>query len=329
MGDKRRAPHRDDHLLTFALEHPWAITRPMLSIVAGILGRHLAGETRADEAQIVPRERAQAVVRPEGRGVAVIPVHGVLAPRVNLLSEFSGGATFESLGEQLATAVAAPEVGTIVLDIDSPGGTASGATEFARQVLAARAKKPVIAQAQFTMCSAAYWIGACATEVVAAPSAHVGSIGVYTIHNDLSEALAQVGVKRTYIAAGKFKVDGNETEPLSAETRARLQAMVDEAYALFVADVARGRGVTPAAVRGGFGLGGVVTAAQAQDLGLVDRVATLDETIDRVLGVSPGSTRPAAAKEPSQEPPKATDAQIAARRAYVREQERVLRELAF
>jgi ClpP class serine protease len=116
---------------------------------------------------------------------------------------------------------------------------------------------------------------------VAAPSAQLGSIGVYRIHNDLSAALSEMGIKRTYIKQGKFKVDGNETEPLSDETRARLQGMVDHTYDAFVGDIAKGRGVSAAAVRSGFGQGALVDADDALALGMIDRIATLDETLTR------------------------------------------------
>jgi capsid assembly protease len=248
---------------------------------------------------------------------------------MNLLSEFSGGVTFEGLGASLQEALANPQVGSIVLDVDSPGGSATGASVFARQVLAGRAQKPIIAQAQFGMCSAAYWFGSCASEIVAAPQSQLGSIGVYCIHNDLSAALAEMGVKRTYIKQGKFKVDGNETEPLSEETHARLQRMVDKTYDAFVADIAVGRTVSVAAVRSGFGQGASVDAEDALALGMVDRIATLDETLTRLTtarATGPVLTR--ATSDTPQEPSPATGQDRRATQRHERQAiERALYEL--
>jgi signal peptide peptidase SppA len=272
---------------------PWAITKPMLAIVAGVLARRMSG-TEAADSQVVTRPVTGSM--PTGTGVAVIPIHGVIAPRMNMLSDISGGATFEEATQQLREAVAAADVGTIVLDWDSPGGSVAGATEFAREVLRARAVKPVISQANFLMCSAAFWAGACATEVVAAPSAMVGSVGVYTIHEDLSKALDQLGVKLTYISAGKFKVDGNDAEPLSDTARAHMQGIVDAMYSRFVGDVALGRGVTPTAVANGYGQGEAVTADEALSLHMVDRIATLDDTVNRALTTPPSLTAAARAR---------------------------------
>jgi len=274
-------------VLSFVLDHPWALTRPMLSMVAGVLSRHLAGVEPGTVAQDQRRGEAGPTTI---YGVAVLPIHGVLAPRMNLMSDMSDGATFEGASVALAEAVAAPDVATIILDWDSPGGSVAGADEFAAEVMRARTLKPIISHANFEMCSAAYWAGACATEIVAAPSAMVGSIGVYSIHEDLSAALEQLGVKLTYIAAGKYKVDGNETEPLSDSARARTQATVDAFYERFTDRVAKGRGITPKAVRSGYAEGAAVTADEALALGMVDRIATLDETIARVQRKPPKIT---------------------------------------
>ena len=290
--------HAIDRVLAMALE-PWAITTPMLGIVAGVLARRLAG--RADAAADTTFVTRPAAAPSSGAGIAIIPIHGVIAPRINLLSDISGGATFEEATQQLREAVAASTVGTIVLDWDSPGGSVAGATEFAREVLKARTVKPVVSVANFQMASAAYWCGACATEIVAAPSAMVGSIGVYTIHEDLSKALDALGVKVTYISAGKFKVDGNETEPLSDSARARLSAIVDAAYSRFVGDVAIGRGKSVDTIVTGYGQGAVFTADEALAAGMVDRIATLDDTITRIQSAPPTATTRRAAS--TQAPP--------------------------
>jgi len=276
-----------EHVLAFAVEHPWNLTRPMLGVIASILARRISGHDvdRAEiEAAIVNRKE---LPQPRRGTVAVIPVYGVIAPRMNLMSELSGGTTFQQLSQDLRAAMADKAVKTIVFDIDSPGGSVAGNAEFAAEVMRARTKKPIIAQAQYTMASAAYQLAAAATEIVAAPSALVGSIGTFSIHDDLSEALKQMGIKRTYIAAGEGKVEGNPTEPLGDEAQGRMQARVDAAYDTFVTTVARGRGqgVTAEKVRSEW-KAHVYGATQAKAIGMIDRVATLDETLARLLDSS-------------------------------------------
>lgn len=297
-----------DHLVGFALSSPWAVEREMLAIIASILSRHIAGDTNVQDVKALGNRRE--LVAPTA-GVGLLPMHGVIAPRMNMFSEMSGGTTFEAATRDLRALVDDKTVGTIVLDWDSPGGNVQGATEFAREMLKARTVKPVISQVHYRMCSAAYWVGACATEIVAAPSAVVGAVGVYSIHNDLSDALKALGVKRTYLSKGKHKVDGNETEPLTEETRARFLDEMEIPYAAFLKDVAAGRGVPVASVRAGFGEGRAVQADEALSLGMIDRIATLDETLTRVL--SP-TAQPAAT--PSQRLSEVDDAARTAQRAW-------------
>jgi signal peptide peptidase SppA len=276
-----------EHVLSFALEHPWAITPRMRPIIAGILARRVAGQEADPTTIAAALVNRKNLPQPTRGTVALIPIYGVLAPRMNMLSDFSGGTTFESLTQQLHAAVASPDVKTIVFDVDSPGGNVAGATEFAREVLKARTQKPIIAVAQYLMASAAYWPMACATELVAAPSAMVGAIGVYALHEDVSEALAALGVKRTVISAGKFKAEGVDEGPLTADAQAHVQDLVDKKYSLMVADIAKGRGVKETAVRNGFGEGRVIAAADALTLGMIDKIGTLADTLARVM--TPGT----------------------------------------
>jgi signal peptide peptidase SppA len=283
------------HVMSALLEHPWAITRQMLSTIASVMGRRIAGHGPNAEdihAALVNRKN---LPQPEAGGsVAVIPVYGVLAPRAGMMTEMSGGTSFEALTAQLREAMGSSAIASIVFDVDSPGGSVAGATEFAREIMAARQKKPIIAQAQYTMCSAAYWLAAACTEIVASPSSTIGSVGVYTIHDDLSEALKAEGITRTYISAGKFKTEGNEAEPLSDGARERMAAVVARAYDQFVGDISKGRGVALEDVRSGFGQGAAVGAEEAKSLGMIDSIATLDHTVARL--VKGTDTRRAAAR---------------------------------
>lgn len=306
---------RDAHVLGFAIDFPWAVERGWLPIIATVLARHAAArdvDEATMQAALISRRN---LPQPPGGGVAVIPVYGMIAPRANAMTSMSGGTSFQLLGEQLSAAMADPKVKTIVLDVDSPGGSVAGAAEFAAQVRAARTKKPIIAQAEFKMGSAAYWLSASATKIFASQSASVGAIGVFAIHNDISKALADEGVKRTYISAGKHKVTGNEAEPLTDETLALLRQPIDAAYKSFINDISIGRGVKVADVRNGFGEGLSVGADEALALGMIDGIATLEETITRAQSGDPSHASAAAAT--TQEPSRATVQEL--QQAYQRQ----------
>lgn len=229
----------------------------------------------------------QAITKPgpkAGRLVRV-PIFGSITHRDSFWSLlFGGGATVERLTATLREIGADPSIGTVLLEVDSPGGTVSGVPELAAEVRRLRESKRVVALANSLATSAAYWIASQADEIVATPEALIGSIGVFTVHDDYSQMWQQAGVKTTYISAGKYKTEANPDEPLSDEAREHLQSMVDAAYNLFVSDVAKGRGVTAAQVKSDYGQGRVLPAAQAKELGMIDRVASGQETMSRLLG---------------------------------------------
>jgi len=249
-----------------------------------ILPAALARMAAMAQGQIEVNVDLAAAVRPNPRragAVAVLPLRGVLQYRPSLLAALFGATSLELWGQEFQRAVADDGVKAIIMDIDSPGGGVDGLEELADIIYQARDRKPIVAVADTLAASAAYWLASQASEIVASPSSEVGSIGVFAMHIDISKALEEFGIKLTLISAGKYKTEGNPYEPLTEEAEGAIQGRVDDYYGAFVGAVARGRDVTRADVTGGFGEGRVVGARDAKKLGMVDRVATLEETIVR------------------------------------------------
>lgn len=275
------------HVLSYVARTPWAIAPDKMDEILHVLAFRAAGGLfTAEEIQAQIGTPNQSGPSRDG-AIAMVPLRGVIAHRVSGMDEASGGMSAEAFTTTIRALTADASIGTIVLDVDSPGGTVVGVPEAADAVFEARASKRVVAVANGAMASAAYWIASQAQEVVGIPSIFeglIGSIGVFTVHRDLSAALEQAGIKVEIISAGKHKVDGHELGPLSDERRVEIQAMVDTAYGAFVKAVARGRGVSAADVRTGFGEGRGLSAADAKAAGLIDRIATMDETLARLAG---------------------------------------------
>lgn len=228
-----------------------------------------------------PREPAAG-----GAGVAVVGVHGPLIPRSLNFGFFGRIPGMDAIRAQLAQAAADPNIGAIVLDVNSPGGTYAGTPETAAAVRAANEVKPVIAVVDVLAASAAYFIAAQAREIAITPSGEAGSIGVLSLHLDFSRQLEQDGVTPTIIRSRPSKADANPFEPLTDEARAAIQASVMEADEEFLKAVAKGRGMTLAKTRqlvDDNGLGRVVSAKQAVSLGLADRVATMGEVLSGLI----------------------------------------------
>ena len=327
---------RYSRVIALACAQPWAILEDTLFAIASLLDLRAAGITLtgADiRARIggEPRERPPVEQGP----VAVLPLFGVMAQRMNMLHEMSGGTSTEAFTHEFETLRDAPDVKAIVIPIDSPGGGIYGMDEAAKVIRDSRGSKPIIAVATSLAASGGYYVGSAADRFVITPGGDVGSIGVLGLHHDLSAAQEKAGVKTTIIASSKYKGEGNPFVPLSEDTQAHLKARIDEADDRFVRAVAEGRRVPISMVRERFGQGRLLGAKDALAAGMVDEIATLDDVIGRL------SKRPtkfavprAAALAPSdslsgtsQEPLQATDQDRAADRIRQYEQELALLDL--
>ncbi|MGA8310168.1 MAG: S49 family peptidase [Terriglobales bacterium] len=260
-------------------ERQWAILPERLeTMTQALLHAGVNGTQALQVGRAGPRSPLSA------GGVAVIPITGVISHRETLFSQIFGGTSTERFAVAFRQALSDPNVGAIVFDVDSPGGSVDGVEELSAEVYRARGRKKTVAVANAMAASAGYWVASACDEIIVTPSGSVGSIGVFAAHEDISKALEQEGVKLTLISAGKYKTEGTPFEPLSNEARASIQATVDVFGHMFVNAVARNRGVGSYAVKNGFGEGRMVLAQDAVKLGMADGVGTLDQTLARLLG---------------------------------------------
>jgi signal peptide peptidase SppA len=223
--------------------------------------------------------------------IAHVRVFGFISARPSLSSLFFGGTSLAGLREQLARAVDAPRVRSILLEIDSPGGSVYGVHETWHAIKQADQRKPVTAAIAGLGASAAYWLASAARRIVVTPSGDVGSIGVYGIHEDSTQFWAAKGIVHTIVSAGKNKIEGLDLVPMNDETRARMQRLVDQKYSQFVGDVAVGRHATSDAVRSGYGEGSVMCASDALDARLVDAIEPVDVAHDRMSRLAADADR--------------------------------------
>jgi signal peptide peptidase SppA len=274
------AGRRYEHVLRVVGSRAWALEESMLALIVDVLAfRAYGGRLTADELDGRLAGARRTVTTSAPQGVARIPISGVIVPKASAFGDISGGTSVESMRDQLNQAVASPQVGSIILDVDSPGGMVDGIPELAADIRDARKQKPVIAVANTEAMSAAYWLASQADRFFASPSARVGSIGVLSTHEDRSVKAEHDGIKTTIIHAGKFKAEGSPFAPLSEGAKAHLQALVDSMYAMFLKDVSLGRGVKASAVEDNFGQGRFFDAQGALDRGMIDGIATIDEVI--------------------------------------------------
>lgn len=263
------------HLASRLFGTPLLVHRAKLDVILAVMGERLGLAVPAVDLALPSPKPATATPA----GIAVIPVHGTLVKRALGLEAASGLTSYGEIAAMLDSALADPQVSGILLDIDSPGGEASGSFELARRVREATAIKPVWAVANDAAYSAAYAIAASAQRLFVTETGGVGSIGVIALHVDQSVKDAKDGYRFTAITAGAHKNDYSPHEPLSDSAKTELQSEVDRLYAIFTEHIAAMRGLKLDAVRAteaGLYFGGNAVAQ-----GLADGVQSLDATLNQ------------------------------------------------
>jgi capsid assembly protease len=257
------------------LNSPWAIVPDKLDEIRDVYLTRLNNEKvdlKALEAEL-GRPLGSQLEASVVNGVAVIPIEGVIAKRMNMFSNISGGTSLDLVENAFHKALDNEDVHTIALHIDSPGGTVAGTQEFAQLVFNSRSEKRIVAVVDGLMASAALWIGTAASEVfITGDTSQVGSIGVIATHVDISEKNKMEGISTTEITSGKFKAITSENRPLSEEGHKVIQSHVDELFSIFVRDVAEFRDIEVDVLLDGIADGRMFIGQKAIKNGLVDGV---------------------------------------------------------
>jgi signal peptide peptidase SppA len=263
------------HVWQAAVATCWAMLPEKLPVIFEIAARENL-DIEAVAAKLGrPLDNARTVtLRPDG--VAIIPIEGVIFPRASLFAAISGGVSADELAQDLATALDDPGVSGILLSVDSPGGDVNGVAEVAAMIRDGTARKPIVAYVRDLGASAAYWLAAAADEVAVASTALVGSIGVI---GTVADPTKQSARSIEFISS---QSPHKRPDPTTQAGGARIQARVDDLAAIFIADVARYRGVTPATVASDFGQGDVLVGQAAVDAGLADRVGSFEDEVRRL-----------------------------------------------
>lgn len=255
---------------------PWAITESALQTILDIALRQ--NEPPEAVAAKLGRELRNTHTVIERDGVAVIPVVGPLFRYANLFTQISGATSYEILARDFTEAINNPDIHSIILDIDSPGGEVNGVSELAEMIHAARGTKPIVAYASGDAASGAYWIAAAADEIVTSATSALGSIGVVGVFQKRGKDRdAQAAIEIVSSQSPHKRLD-----PESNAGFARLQIRINNMAQVFLEQVAAYRGQNMDYVQNTFGGGDVLIGAAAVSVGLADRLGSLEGLIQEL-----------------------------------------------
>ncbi len=232
-----------------------------------------SGRYSPDEPRLAQRWGRPAVVE-------IVRVEGAIVVGKSRPGPLGGGglAGAETVAAQLRRAARDRDVKAIVLRVESPGGDGLASDLIWREVVRARAKKPVVASMGDYAASGGYLVAVGADAIVAEPSTLTGSIGVFAMKPDLSSLLAKLSIGRTAYARGRNAESESLAKPWSASERGAIERQVKAFYRTFVERVAEGRKMSVSEVEAVAG-GRVWTGALAHARRLVDRLGSLSDAI--------------------------------------------------
>jgi protease-4 len=227
--------------------------------------------------EMLSGQKQQAAAGKDKR-IAIVHVTGEIKEgkgRDDVLAGGSAGST--TVIEAIRDAANDEKVAAIVLRIDSPGGSALASDLIWRE--AERTKKPVVASLSDTAASGGYYIAVAADRIVAAPGTLTGSIGVVGGKIAVGGALERFGVHTDVVSKGRNAGWLSMQTPFTAAEREAFLGTMKDVYRLFTSKVAAGRKLDLAKIAA-LAEGRVFTGRMAKEVGLVDRLGTLDDAID-------------------------------------------------
>ena len=205
---------------------------------------------------------------PFGDRIAVVEIKGVITQSFNVIEEIHRYQEDDG-------------VKAIILRIDSPGGGVGPSQEIHREVMKVRgeAKKKVLVSMGSVAASGGYYI-ACASDLIVANGGTItGSIGVVMEFTNLEELLKKIGIKGVVLKSGEHKDIGSPFREMKPEDKKIIQEVIDNVHQQFIQAVAVGRKMDRAKVAE-IADGRIFTGEQAKQLGLVDSIGNLQDTID-------------------------------------------------
>jgi protease-4 len=203
-----------------------------------------------------------------GDKIAIVEIKGVITQSSGIIEEINQYQEDEG-------------VKAIILRIDSPGGGVGPAQEIHREILKVKSKKKVVTSMGSVAASGGYYIACASDLIIANPGTITGSIGVLMEFTNIEELFKKIGIKGVVLKSGEHKDIGSPFREMTPEEKKIIQGVIDNVHQQFVQAVAEGRKMDRAKVMQ-VADGRILTGEQAKQIGLVDQIGNLQDTIDIV-----------------------------------------------
>jgi signal peptide peptidase SppA len=265
----------------------WAGTEESLAIYLATMRAVLMAGGEASLRQAEYRDDADQAERmsrlvTKAGDLAIIKIAGPLNNTDSWMNEYRGMTGYPEIRAALVQVATDAEVQGVILDVNSGGGAVSGVFDTAKLIQQVDKIKPVHAFSDGQICSAAYLLGSSARTLSIGRMTEAGSIGVLTVHQEMSKLMKEIGITPTVLRAGKYKAMGNPYEPLSEAAQAEIQGQLDYMYQVFVEHVADRRKVTYDVADKKLAQGRVFIGDKAAEIELVDAVTTFDDVASKL-----------------------------------------------
>jgi len=201
-----------------------------------------------------------------GDKIAIVEIKGAITQSSGIIEELQY--YFEDDG-----------VKAIILRIDSPGGGVGPSQEIHREIMKIKSKKKVVTSMGSVAASGGYYIACASDLIVANPGTITGSIGVVMQFSNFEELLKKIGIKGVVLKSGEHKDVGSPFREMTPEEKRIMQEVLDNVHQQFIQAVAQGRKLDQSKVIQ-IADGRILTGEQAKNLGLVDQMGNLQDTID-------------------------------------------------
>ena len=175
----------------------------------------------------------------------------------------------------LKRAIESKKIKSVVVRIDSPGGSVGASEEIYRLIRESSEKKPIVCSMGNLAASGGLFASLACKKVVANESTLTGSIGVILMTPNFHSIMDRVGFSMNVIKSGKFKDTGSPFREFTDEDRQLMQSLIDSSYAQFVRTVSESRGISVENVKK-FADGRIILGSQAKELGLIDEIGGVD-----------------------------------------------------